>query len=98
MNSEPGSFDLHVFVCTNVKENRESCGPKNSDLLRQELKDWCKLNFGKRVRINSSGCLDRCSQGIAVAIYPKNEWLLGCTTESLEEIKKHITIEMAKKP
>jgi predicted metal-binding protein len=87
---EPGPFTLHVFVCTNTRESKESCGQKGAERLRGELKDWAKREFGRAVRINTAGCLDRCNRGIAVAAYPKNEWALDVRADDLSAIQSTI--------
>jgi (2Fe-2S) ferredoxin len=43
-----------------------------------------------RIRINASGCLDRCKEGIAIAIYPQNKWLINVKSSDLEEVQKVI--------
>lgn len=86
-------YKAHVFICTNTREEgKESCGAKGSEKLRKKLKEDCKELFGKEVRINASGCLGPCEEGIACVIYPDNVWKLNLTTgdrdQLLEDIKK----------
>ncbi len=72
-------YDTHVFICTNSPDNPNKCGSKGSEGLRRELKEKCQGAFGKSVRINASGCLGYCEQGIAGVIYRNEkpaEWLL----------------------
>src|SRR5437764_199600 len=77
-------YELHVFVCTNKRENgKECCADKGSVELRDQLKTWAKEKYGKRVRINSSGCMDCCSQGIATVIYPHGEWHLEISVDQM---------------
>lgn len=66
---------------------------KGAEELRTKLKDWAKENpdWRKRVRINASGCLDRCSEGVAIAIYPQKRWLVSVSTADLEQVKAYIT-------
>ena len=45
----------------------------------------------KRVRINSSGCLDRCELGPTVVVYPEGVWYRCETKEDVDEVlKTHI--------
>jgi (2Fe-2S) ferredoxin len=89
-------YECHVFVCTNKRDNgKESCADKGSVELRDQLKAWAKEKYGRRVRINNSGCLDFCSKGIVTVIYPEGEWHMNLTTNSLEELKDAITQKMA---
>jgi (2Fe-2S) ferredoxin len=38
------------------------------------------------VRINASGCLDRCELGPSVVIYPEGVWYVVRTPEDVDEI------------
>ena len=97
MEESTGHYQVHVFVCTNQKVAGECCGAKNAESLRRELKAWIGTQGWKdRVRINASGCLDRCTEGIAVAIYPQNEWLIHAAAEDLDVIKGKITTLLQK--
>tara|TARA_B100000949_G_C14068459_1_gene360809 strand:- start:136 stop:348 length:213 start_codon:yes stop_codon:yes gene_type:complete len=42
----------------------------------------------KRVRINSSGCLDRCELGPSVVVYPEGVWYRCETKEDVDEVLK----------
>ena len=88
------NYKAHVFVCTNQKkEGKECCANKGGQAFRDSLKDMAKKLFDKQdVRINASGCLDQCKDGIAVVIYPQNKWLLnlepGDESKVLDEVQK----------
>ena len=45
-----------------------------------------KMNFENRVRINRSGCLDRCELGPTMVIYPEGVWYTYSTREDVDEI------------
>ncbi len=93
---EKNLYELHVFVCTNKRENgKECCADKGAVEFREQLKGWAKEKYGKRIRINSAGCLDCCSKGIATVIYPDGEWHLKISVDqsgqsNLEELKRAI--------
>jgi (2Fe-2S) ferredoxin len=73
-------YKAHLFICTNDRgpgAKRESCCPKGSEELRRQVKEMCRAKGLKNVRINASGCLDQCEQGIAAVLYPKGKWFLG---------------------
>jgi (2Fe-2S) ferredoxin len=93
MEETENDLQVHVFVCTNQKSGKECCAQKGAEELRKELKEWTKKNpeWRKRIRINASGCLDRCKEGIAIAIYPQNKWLINVKSSELEEVQKVIT-------
>jgi predicted metal-binding protein len=67
-------YKAHLFICTNKKDGKECCAEKRSENLRKAVKDLAKQKWGKDVRINSAGCLDHCSEGIAAVLYPQGEW------------------------
>ena len=45
-----------------------------------------KMDLGTRVRINRSGCLDRCELGPTMVIYPEGVWYTYRTREDIDEI------------
>ncbi len=89
-------FDLHVFICTNQRENGDDCCQKGAEAIQQELKKWSKTKEcseqlkGKRIRINKAGCLDRCKDGVACVVYPQGEWILNATPDDVDAIKANI--------
>lgn len=72
------SLKAHLFVCTNEKKG-ESCGEKGGAKLRARVKDLSKEHpeWKGQVRINSSGCLGRCEEGIVAVCYPQGKWFTG---------------------
>ncbi len=81
MNEEM-KLKAHLFVCTNLREKGESCGAKGSQELRDRVKKICKEKGLKgQVRINSSGCLDHCKEGIAAVLYPEGQWFVHLTKD-----------------
>ena len=67
----------HVFCCTNVRPKdhpRGSCGRCNSAQLRDYMKEKAKHIGIEGIRINASGCLDRCDLGPTMVIYPDGTW------------------------
>ena len=70
-------FRLHAFVCTNQRDPqkaRECCAAKNSLDVMTRLKRAAKSAGIKDVRVNKSGCLDKCEQGISCVVYPDGIW------------------------
>lgn len=69
------NLKAHLFVCTNEKKG-SYCGDKGGAKLRSRVKDRSKENpdWKGQVRINSSGCLGRCEDGIVAVLYPSNQW------------------------
>ena len=44
------------------------------------------LSGPKKVRVNKAGCLDRCSDGPVLVVYPAGIWYTLVDTEDVEEI------------
>lgn len=54
--------------------------------LRDYMKAKAKALGLKRVRINASGCLDRCELGPTMVIYPEGVWYHCETRADVDEI------------
>ncbi|MBX9767538.1 MAG: (2Fe-2S) ferredoxin domain-containing protein [Bdellovibrionales bacterium] len=80
------SYDVHLFICTNTREGKECCSAKGAEALRAEVKDLCKKNGWKGVRVNASGCLGHCERGIAAVLYPAGEWLVELGPEDADKL------------
>lgn len=82
-------YDLHVFCCTNVRPKshpRGSCARSNSVQLRDYLKQRVKELGLPSIRINASGCLDRCELGPVLVIYPQGVWYRYENEADVDEI------------
>jgi (2Fe-2S) ferredoxin len=55
-----------------------------------KLKELCSERYGKRVRINTAGCLGKCSQGVVCVLYPEGKWYLNTKLEQVPEIMNDI--------
>jgi len=85
----PAFYEAHVFCCINERppgHPRGCCKAKGSEGLRDYMKVRAKQLGLSRVRINSSGCLDRCELGPTVVIYPEGVWYNVRTREEVDEI------------
>jgi (2Fe-2S) ferredoxin len=76
------NYEAHLFICTNKKDGKPCCADKDSESFRKNLKDLAKQKWGRKVRVNASGCLDQCEKGIAAVLYPKGEWFTELTNSS----------------
>jgi len=87
-------FDVHVFVCCNRRPDghtRGSCAAKGSERLRDYMKARAKELAIPRIRINASGCLDRCELGPCAVIYPEGVWYRLATTADVDAVlERHI--------
>ena len=85
----PLFYRVHVFCCTNERPEghpRGCCKHKGSERLRDYMKARAKELGLKDVRINTSGCLDRCELGPSMVIYPEGVWYTVRTREDVDEI------------
>ncbi len=85
----PLYYRVHVFCCVNMRPEghpRGSCSAKGAVRLRNYLKARVKELGLERVRINASGCLDRCELGPTMVVYPEGVWYRYETIEDIEEI------------
>ncbi len=85
----PLYYARHVFCCTNVRPEghpRGCCSAKGSVQLRNYMKARAKEMGLDGVRINVSGCLDRCELGPTMVIYPEGVWYTYRTPEDVDEI------------
>ena len=88
-------FRHHVFVCENRRDPsdpRGSCGAKGSAAIRDALKEeLARRGLKKIVRANSAGCLDQCSHGVTVVVYPEAVWYGRVTVDDVDRIvREHL--------
>lgn len=89
-------YRCHVFCCTNERaegHQRGSCKRRGSELLREYMKRQAKALGLKEVRINASGCLDRCEFGPTMVIYPEGVWYAYRTRADIDEILQTHVVE-----
>ena len=90
--TEPG-FETHVFICSHSRPDdavRPSCGPRGSLEIMTELKRRVKSTGIESIRVQKSGCLDHCENGISCVIYPDSEWYSIESEQDLDLILKRI--------
>jgi len=85
-------YPYHVFFCTNQRGPeaiRQCCAALGSEEVRlyakKRIKDLGMLGEGQ-IRINSSGCLDRCELGPVIVIYPEGIWYNYLDETDVDEI------------
>jgi (2Fe-2S) ferredoxin len=83
-------YQRHVFFCLNVRDDGAACcGGHNAEQMQQYAKSRIKqmgLNGEGRIRINKSGCLDRCDDGPCVVVYPEGVWYTYVDQHDIDEI------------
>ncbi len=85
-----GYYKHHVFFCLNRRDPPEQCcACHNAEEMRAYAKDRIKaldLKGPGGVRINAAGCLDRCSEGPCIVVYPEGVWYTYVDREDIDEI------------
>ena len=82
-------YERHVFCCTNVRDAedpRGCCHDRGGTMLRNYMKTKAKKIGISNIRINASGCLDRCELGPTMVIYPEGVWYRCETREDVDEV------------
>jgi (2Fe-2S) ferredoxin len=88
--SDKPYYEQHVFICTNQREDGRPCCADRGAL---EVQTYAKrrlkaldMNGQGKVRINKSGCLDRCEEGPVMVIYPQGTWYTYVDMHDIDEI------------
>jgi len=83
-------YKHHVFFCQNKREPPAACcANHNAEGMRDHAKKRIKalkMSGPGKVRINSSGCLDRCEEGPCIVVYPEGTWYTYVDKEDIDEI------------
>ena len=83
-------YQHHVFICTNVRDDgRACCSERGAQRAQEHAKRRVKalnMNGQGKVRINKSGCLDRCEEGPVMVIYPEAVWYTYVDEHDIDEI------------
>lgn len=83
-------YKHHVFFCTNQRTNgRECCNDHCANDMRDYAKSQIKalgLSGAGNIRINNAGCLDRCSEGPVMVVYPDETWYSFVDKADIDEI------------
>lgn len=83
-------YQRHIFFCLNQRGNDQACC---AQFAAQQGFDRCKsqvkakgLNGKGQVRVNKSGCLDRCAGGPVAVVYPEGVWYTFVDDNDIDEI------------
>lgn len=83
-------YERHIFFCLNQRDEGENACALHG---AQQAFDHCKsrvkaagLNGAGKVRVNKSGCLDRCAGGPVAVIYPDATWYSYVDNNDIDEI------------
>jgi (2Fe-2S) ferredoxin len=83
-------FERHIFFCLNERDNGEACCAQHDPQAafahcKQRVKAAGLAGPG-RVRVNKSGCLDRCAGGPVAVVYPEGIWYTYVDRHDIDEI------------
>ena len=83
-------YQRHIFFCLNERKNGEACCAQHDafagfDRCKQRVKEAGLAGPGQ-VRVNKSGCLDRCAAGPVAVVYPEGVWYSFVDAEDIDEI------------
>jgi len=82
-------YKHHMFFCTNIREDGVCCQDHDAADMRDYAKRRTKeLGIAGQggVRVNKAGCLDRCSEGPCIVVYPDAVWYAYETEKDIDEI------------
>ena len=85
-------YQRHIFFCVNDRgpgSERPSCNMCGSAQSREYAKKRIKelgLAGAGKVRVNQSGCLDRCEEGPVCVVYPEGTWYTYVDETDIDEI------------
>lgn len=83
-------YQQHVFFCLNQRDDgRPCCFNRSAQAAQEHAKRRIKqldLNGQGKIRINKSGCLDRCDEGPVLVVYPQGVWYTYVDTDDIDEI------------
>lgn len=87
-------YKRHLFMCVNEREDKACCQDHGAIDLRNYAKNKTKvlgIAGQSGVRVNKSGCLDRCDEGPIAVVYPDGVWYTYKDEKDLDEIiQKHL--------
>tara|TARA_B100000886_G_scaffold325147_1_gene270455 strand:+ start:452 stop:715 length:264 start_codon:yes stop_codon:yes gene_type:complete len=82
-------FKKHLFICTSCKtqDGTEGAGTE----IQKELKSFFKISYPDiKIRINKSGCLSKCRQGVNAVCYPEGNWFSELKKEDTNILKEEL--------
>lgn len=83
-------YKRHLFFCCNQRDPPENCCNNHGSqamqaYAKQRVKDL-RLDGKGKVRVNRAGCLDRCTEGPVMVVYPDAVWYTYVDQHDIDEI------------
>ena len=98
MHQQPSPYRCHIFVCSNVRENRPDkpgCGAVGGGelktILKQEIKD---RGWKGKVRVSTTGCMGLCGSGPNVLLHPQGIHFSAVSAEDLDAILERVAVDL----
>jgi (2Fe-2S) ferredoxin len=81
-------YDKHIFICANQKaEGKKCCGEAKGMELVEKFREVLKAKgLQTSVRAQRAGCLDACSFGPSMVIYPDGTYYGNVIIDDVERI------------
>ena len=83
-------FQRHVFFCLNQRDDgARCCTDHGAEAMFDYMKSRCKklgLSGAGKLRVNRAGCMDRCSEGPVMVVYPEAVWYTFVDEQDIDEI------------
>lgn len=95
MNTKTKNYKSHLFICT----NSSGCAFLGGQKLRDDVKSKLITKLGietfkQKVRVNNSGCLGDCKNGIAACMYPQNKHWVDLTDKDSDLLVEEVLKEL----
>jgi len=86
----PHTYQCHIFVCVNEREQGECCGTTDAVQIVQQLRHHINTNrLFDRYNVTKSRCLGHCQEGPVIAIYPQGHIFKKVTLADVKSIIEH---------
>ncbi|MEI7612497.1 MAG: (2Fe-2S) ferredoxin domain-containing protein [Betaproteobacteria bacterium] len=83
-------FKHHVFFCCNQREEGQCCcnalGATEAQTYAKDRVAELNLRGKGKIRVNKTGCLERCDEGPVIVVYPEGIWYHYLDKDDVEEI------------
>lgn len=86
---QPLKYDKHIFICTHQRlpGEKQSCGEQHGLALVTAFKKLIKDHqLPLKIRAQRAGCLDICTKGPTLVVYPEGVFYVGVKLEDVKEI------------
>jgi (2Fe-2S) ferredoxin len=85
----------YIFLCMNERKPghpKGCCTSRGSEAVRQRFAEvMARDGLRDQLRVVRTSCLDNCSHGPTLAVYPDDVWYRGVQPDDVEEIvRSHV--------